>query len=289
MNLLILLFLILSVSFYLLFCSAARLPTIGTTLTALRIAQPKAVRGNLIHVTVFRLSSFLSRFVRLNPEKREELAAKLKMTGVGLSPETHLAKIAANLILRLIPAALSALVTPLAGVIVAVWAVYNLWGDISWLDKAVKAKRDRIDAEMPRLASTLSQELKANRDVIGILTAYLPSAGPDFRDELQITLADMRSGSPDKALTRMGSRVGSSMLYEIVRGLQAVLHGDNGVVYFQMLEHDFKETEIQSLRLTVKKRPGKVQLYSTLLLGCFLFSILIMFVLYAWSKTEGLL
>lgn len=289
MNLLILLFLILSASFYLLLCSGARLPTIGTTLTALRIAQPRKVRGNLVHITVFRLSSFLSRFIRISPEKRVEFATKLKMTGVGLTPETHFGKIAANLILRLLIAIPAALVTPLAGVLAVVWAVYQLWGDLTWLDKAVQAKKDRIDADMPRLASTLAQELQANRDVIGILTAYLPSACPDFRDELRITLADMRSGSPDKALSRMGSRVGSSMLYEIIQGLQGVMHGDNSAVYFEMLEHDFKQTELQNLRMTVKRRPGKVQLYSTLMLGCLLFSVLIILFLYAWSKAGSLI
>lgn len=281
------LFLSLSISFYCLFCSAARLPTVGTTLASLRIAHPKQVRGNLIHIVVYRLSCFLSRFIRLSPERQEEISSKLRMAKSDMTPEFHTAKIAANFILRLVIAVLAGFAAPIAALCVAVWAVYRLWGDISWLDNAVKARRERIDADMPRLVSTLSQELQANRDVIGILTAYQPSAAPDFRDELQITLADMRSGSPDKALTRMGTRVGSSMLYEVIRGLQAVLHGDNGVVYFEMLEHDFKQTELQNLRLTAKKRPGKVQFYSFLMLGCILFSVLIILLLYAYSKVGG--
>lgn len=277
----------MSVSFYLLLCSAAKLPTISTTLTALRIAHPKQVRGNIIHVTVYRLSSFISRFIHLAPDRKADLISKLRMAKSDITPEFHIAKILANLILRLLFVMPAALLSPLLAVFVAVWAVYCLWGDISWLDKAVKARQDRIDADMPRLASTLAQELKASRDVIGILSAYQPSAAPDFRDELKITLADMRSGSPDKALTRMGSRVGSNMLYEIVRGLQTVLHGDDGVAYFQMLEHDFKETELQNLGLISKKRPGKVQLNAFFLLGCFMFSALILLLLYAYSKMGG--
>lgn len=141
---------------------------------------------------------------------------------------------------------------------------------------------------MPRLASTLAQELQASRDVYGILSDYQSSAAPDFRDELQITLADMKSGSPDKALTRMGARVGSYMLYEIVRGLLGVLHGDDGVAHFQDLERNFKETELQNLDRIAKKRPGKVQLNAFILLGCFMFSALILLILYAYSKMGGL-
>ncbi|HEX3017903.1 MAG TPA: secretion protein F [Caproicibacter sp.] len=287
MTLSILLFLVLSISLYLLLCSAAKLPTISTTLAALRIAHPKQVRGNLIHVIVYRLSACLARFIHLQPAKKAELATKLSMAKSDVAPEFHIAKIIANLILRLIFVIPAAIVFPLIGIFVAGWAVYCLWGDLSWLDKAVKARRDRIDADMPRLASTLSQELKASRDVIGILTAYQPSAAPDFREELKKTLADMNSGSPDKALTRMGTRVGSSMLYEIIRGLQAVLHGDNGVAYFQLLEHDFKQTELQNLGLIAKKRPGKVQFNAFLMLGCLMFSALLLLVLYAYSKVGG--
>lgn len=284
----ILLFLVLSISFYLLFCSAAKLPTISTTITALRIAHPKQVRGNIVHVTVYRLSSFISRFIHMAPDKKTELAAKLKTAKSSTTPEFHIAKIIANLILRLVFVIPAAILHPLLAVIVAVWAIYCLWGDISWLDKAVKARQERIDADMPRLASTLAQELKASRDVYGILSDYQSSAAPDFRDELQITLADMKSGSPDKALTRMGARVGSYMLYETVRGLLAVLHGDDGVAYFQGLERSFKETELQKLDLIAKKRPGKVQLNAFILLGCFMFSALILLLLYAYSTMGGL-
>lgn len=283
----VLLFLVLSVSLYLLFCSAAKLPSISTTLTALRIAHPKQVRGNLVHVIVYRLSSFISRFIHLGPDKKSELTAKLKMAKSDMTPEFYISKIIANLILRLLFVIPAAILTPLLAVFIAFFAVYCLWGDISWLGKAVKARQKRIDADMPRLASTLAQELQASRDVFGILSAYQPSAAPDFRDELQITLADMRSGSPEKALTRMGARVGSNMLYEIVRGLQAVLHGDDNIAYFQLLEHDFKKTELQSLSMIGQKRPGKVQFNSFIMLGCLMLSALILLALYAYSKMEG--
>lgn len=136
----ILLFLLLSISFYLLFCSAAKLPTISTTITALRIAHPKQVRGNIVHVTVYRLSSSISRFIHITPDKKAELAAKLKTAKSSTTPEFYMAKIIANLILRLIFVIPAAILTPLLAVIVAVWAIYCLWGDISWLDKAVKAR-----------------------------------------------------------------------------------------------------------------------------------------------------
>lgn len=288
MFLLILLFLSLFSAFYLLFCGAARLPTIGTTLATLRIAHPKAKKGNPIHMLVMSLSMRLAKYIRLNEEKKSDLSAQLRLTGSGLTPETHVARIAVNFVLWLALAAVLFAVSPILGLLVVGLDIYLLFQDITALGKGAKAAREKIEADLPRLAATLAQELQSNRDVIGILTAFLPSAAPEFRSELQMTLADMRSGSPEKALIRMDKRVGSLMLSEIVRGLLMVLQGDNGVQYFEMLEHDFKQTEIQNLSLIAEKRPGKIQTYSFLMFLCLMLTILGALLLYAVSKTQGL-
>lgn len=288
MFLLILLFLFLFDAFYLLFCSAARLPTIGTTLATLRIAHPKEKKGNPIHLLVMSLSMRLSKIIRLDKDRKDNLAAKLRLTGSGLTPETHISRILVNFTLWLVLAALFFLITPILGLLIVGLDIYLLFQDITALGKAVQASRERIETDLPRLAATFAQELQSNRDVIKILTSFLPSATPSFRTELQITLADMRSGSPEQALIRMEKRVGSLMLGEIIRGLQMVLQGDNGVVYFQMLEHDFKNTEIQNLSMIAEKRPGKIQAYTFLMFGCLMLTIMGVLLLYAYSKTQGL-
>ena len=68
--------------------------------------------------------------------------------------------------------------------------------------------------------------VKHNRDVLYILDSYRDNAGEDMKQELAITAADMRSGNYEAALTRLESRVGSSMLSDVTRGLIGVLRGD---------------------------------------------------------------
>ncbi|SKC73419.1 hypothetical protein SAMN02194393_02721 [Maledivibacter halophilus] len=80
----------------------------------------------------------------------------------------------------------------------------------------------------------------------------------------------MKTGNVESALTRFETRIGSSMLSDVVRGLIGVIRGDNNVVYFQMLSHDFKQLELQRLKSEVMKRPGKIRRYSMLMLGCFI-------------------
>ena len=91
-----------------------------------------------------------------------------------------------------------------------------------------------------------------------------------MKRELEITIADMASGNEENALTRMESRIGSSMLSDVVRGLISVKRGDNGIMYFQMLSMTFKQLELQKLKLEAMKQPGKMRKYSFMLLGCFL-------------------
>ena len=288
MLLLLLLFLSVFTACYLLLCEAARLPTIGTTLASLRIAQPKAHNEHFIRLIVLHLSARLAKVIHLDEDRKSSLEAKLRLAGMSLTPETYLAKMIVNFALWICTAVIIAMISRVLGFIVVGYAVYMLFQDLSFLDKAVKSAQEKIESDLPRLASTLAQELQSSRDIIAILTSFLPSTTPALREELQITLADMRSGSPEKALIRMDKRVGSLMLGEIIRGLLMVLQGDDGTVYFRMLEHDFKQAEIQKLSLIAEKRPGKIQVYSFVMFGCLMLTVLGVLILYAYSLTQGL-
>ena len=48
------------------------------------------------------------------------------------------------------------------------------------------------------------------------------------------------------------------------------MRGDNSVVYFQMLAHDFKQLELQKFKSEAQKIPPKIRVFSFLMLMCFL-------------------
>ena len=110
--------------------------------------------------------------------------------------------------------------------------------------------------------------------MLGIVDNYRRSAGGAFAAELDILVADMRSGSYEAALTRFEARINSPLLSDIVRGLIGVLRGDDGAVYFQMLSHDMKQLELQRLKAKAMKIPPKIRVFSFALLMCFLFTYL---------------
>lgn len=255
---------------YLILADLLKLPTLATTRAVLNIGKMDKKQTMNIEAIIFELSSRFSGFIRLDGYKRRKLEAALKSSGMKLTPETYIARawVKAGLIAFLIFPML--LIFPILCPVILFLAVAVFFREQQVADEIVRQKRERIEYELPRFVSTVSQELKVSRDVLSILNSYQKNAGESFKQELEITIADMKSGNEETALTRLESRIGSTMLSDVVRGLISVKRGDNGVVYFEMLSHDFKLLELQRLKLIAMKQPGKVRKYSFFLLGCFL-------------------
>ena len=103
-----------------------------------------------------------------------------------------------------------------------------------------------------------------------MLDTYKENAGPELKRELEITVADMRSGNYEVALTRLESRVGSAMLSDVTRGLISVIRGDETTVYWSTLVLKFSDYQRQNLKAEAQKAPKKVRKLSMVLLVCFM-------------------
>lgn len=221
----------------------------------------------------------LSKLVHLTDYGRRKLVATLISANIKLSPEAFVARawVKASLVLLLIIPAL--LIFPMVFPVIVFLAVAVYFKEIRSADDMMRKRREEMEFELPRFVSTLSQELKASRNVLSILESYKQNAGDSFKRELEITVADMKSGTYESALTRLETRLNSPSLSETIRGLIGVLRGDDGVVYFQMLAHDLKQLELQRLKTIAMKRPARVRKYSFAMLFCFLLMYLsVMFV-----------
>jgi len=270
-------FVILSVSgvflaagLYIILAETLKLPRLAVTKAVLSVSRQDKKQTKTLEVIVFDLSSKLSKHIRLDDYKKRKLISTLKSAGIKLTPETYIARawvktgMIATLLIPIMP------ILPILAPAIILLAIAVLFKELRLADEILRQKRDEIEYELPRFVSTVSQSLKASRDVIAILKSYQKSAGESFKQELEITIADMQSGNEETALTRLESRIGSTMLSDVVRGLISVKRGDNGAMYFEMLNHDFKQIELQKLKLLAMKQPGKVKKYSFLMLGCFL-------------------
>jgi Flp pilus assembly protein TadB len=260
----------LAVGLYILLANILKLPRIAVTKAVLNATRQDEKQTKILEVLVFDLSSKLANYIRLEEYKKRKLSSTLRSAGIKLSPETFIARawvktgLIATLLIPVMP------IIPVLAPVIILLAITVFFRELRLADEILRQKREGIEYELPRFVSTISQALKASRDVTAILMSYQKSAGDSFRQELEITIADMKSGNEETALTRLEARIGSSMLSDVVRGLISVKRGDNGAMYFEMLNHDFKQVELQKLKLIAMKQPGKVKKYSFLMLGCFL-------------------
>ena len=216
----------------------------------------------------------LSHVIRMDEYRKSRMKNVLKATGIKMTLEVYQAYALTKAGLLLVGIIPCLIFFPLLTPIVVFLAVRVYVKEIQRADEMLKSKRKSIEDELPRFVANLEQELQNNRDVLSMVENFRKNAGAEFGEELGVLVADMRSSSYEAALTRFEARLNSPMLSDVVRGLVGVLRGDNSVVYFQMLAHDFKQLELQKLKSEAQKIPPKIRVFSFLMLMCFLLTYL---------------
>lgn len=254
---------------YNLTCAFADIPTAKTSKMMLLSKKQQGIRNEkLFEVYITRIAKRLEPLIHMDKLKRDKLQTVLSIAGIQLSPEVYLlrAHITAGLValcaLPLLPI-LPLFVPILIGLAVALWfSTYYSAFDY------VKKRRRLMEAEVPRFALTIAQNLENDRDVLKILSSYRRMAGKDFAQELDQTVADMKTGNYENALIRFESRVGSTLLSDVVRGLIGTLRGDDQRMYFRMICFDMRQIEQNNLKKEAAKRPKQIQRYSMMMLFC---------------------
>ena len=246
-----------------------KLPSRAASRAMHSMGRNRKDKPNPLTLLMQELSGRLAGKLRLNDYRRAQLEADLRTGDMTQTPEQFVAE---NIVRAGTVAVLAvpvAFVSKFLAVLLLVAAVlfYRL-GSMT-LRKKIGARRARIELELPRFVANIEKTLPHSRDVLAMLESYRTGAGEEFGRELDITVADMRSGNDEAALTRLEARVGSSALSDVVRGLIGILHGEDNSVYWANLSLKFSEAGRQNLREQAGKVPKRVRRLSLVLLGCF--------------------
>ena len=280
--------LFLALGLFFLAASLLHLPIISAAKAMLGTAKQERKGAKTLETCFMILAVRLSHYIRMDEYKKSRMGNVLKASGMNLTPEVYQAYAlvkAGTVLLAVIPCAI---LMPLLVPVVVVLALLLYFKEGQKADEKLKAKREEIEGELPRMVATIEQELKASRNVIGMLERFKGNAGPALTGELDILLADMRSSNYEAALTRFEARLNSPMLSDVVRGLIGVLRGDDSSVYFQMLAHDFKQIELQRLKAQAQKIPPKIRVFSFVMLVCFLLTYLAIICYVALESLGGM-
>ena len=216
------------------------------------------------------IAGWLADRLPMEPFKKSQLEADLRTAQMDVTPEMFRANAIVKAMLVGVMAIPMAFIFPLLCPVVLFLAVFLYNMEIKSVSKRIQGKRAKIEYELPRLVFNIEKTLKHNRDVLYMLESYSKTAGPEMKHELDITAADMRSGNYEAAITRLESRVGSSMMSDVCRGLIGVLRGDDTEMYWASLAIKFSDAQRQQLRIQAQQVPRKVKRLSMCLLVCFM-------------------
>ena len=265
----------LAFGLYFIIADRLKIPYLKSSKAIMNMGRSDRKLTKSLDAVIMDLSMKLAKVIPMDRYKRNRLSATLKAAGIKMTPECY----QAHAVIKALAVGLLALpcfiIFPLISPAVLVLAVLVYFKEYQKAETQIQNKRGEIETELLRFVSTIEQELKTSRDVLSILESFKKSTTPALADELGITCADMRSGGYEVALMRLEARVNSPMLSDVVRGLISVIRGDDGVMYFQMLSHDFKQAELRKLKAQAQKIPGKIRVFSMIMLMCFLATYLI--------------
>lgn len=254
------------------------LPYMKTSGAVLNLSKRQKAKSSGLDVWLGGIAAWLSKHIRINEFKRLQLEADLKTAQMDISPEMFKANSIIKASIVGVFAVPVLFIFPLLCPIILFMAVFLYGREVKSVGIRIREKRSRIEYELPRLVFTVEKTLKHNRDVLYMLEAYAANAGTEMKHELDITVADMRSGNYEAALTRLEARVGSAMMSDVCRGLIGILRGDDTAMYWASLLLKFDDIQRQQLRLRAQKVPRKVKRLSMCLLFCFMLIYIVVIV-----------
>lgn len=247
-----------------------RLPSLATQKAMQSAGKQGKEKTKSMDILLLGWAVKLARYIPIDEYKRNRMKNTLNASGMNMTPEEYMASAIVKSGLIAIAVIPCLKILPLLAPFIVFLSIIIYFKEIRKADEQLKEKRNQIERELPRFVATITQELKASRDVLSILENFKKNAGDEFANELDILTADMRSSSYEAALTRFEARINSPMLSDISRGLIGVLRGDDGSMYFQMLSHDMKQLELQRLKAQAMKIPPKIRVFSFIMLMCFM-------------------
>lgn len=231
------------------------------------------------------ISLLVSKFIRMSEYKHKQLADSLKIANIAMSPELFIARAlvkSTGVALLSIPLFFF---LPILGLLILVLAVLLYVQEKQRVDSCIKEKRRQIELDLPRFVYAIAQETQLTHDVITILERHKDNFSSYFNEEIDVTIADMRTGNYEAAITRFEGRIGSTNLSEVCRGLIEMIRGNDTHIYWETLSIRFSELQKQQLREIALKVPPKVHRLSFFLMMCM---ILLYVVVLGWQLVSNM-
>lgn len=261
---------LVGIACYYILADIFKLPYVRTSKAIRNLSKLQRERTSTLDVWLGNLACAIAKHLPLNEFRRQELESDLRTAQMNISPEMF----KANAIIKSLVIGVFAIpiyfVFPILSPLVLFLSFILYRINIRKVSVRIKAKRARIEANLPRLVGTIQKTVERDRSIVDMLQGFYPYANEELKHELDITIADMRSGNEESAITRLEARVGSPMMSDVCRGFISLIHGDTAPLYWMNLSMKFSDIGRQRLRLEAQKIPKKTRRLSMCMLVCFM-------------------
>lgn len=213
--------------------------------------------------TVFPIKQLLaltSRIVYVDDGTAANLRNQLSKAGLNITPQEFSARKVVIVIFCAGLAALCFAVRFYFGIVVALlFTAYALMKQRDALSAKVKKKEQAIAQEMPRFARTLCRMLLSERDLIRVIGSYRKVAGSELGAELDILLAEMKTGNIQNALAHFENRLGTAEAFRLCAALRDMSMGVDQTAALSYMADDMARQAKENIKIELSLRPGKMR------------------------------
>ena len=240
------------------------------------ISKKRTVKESLFEKLYKKVYNKIISKINISEEKEKQLDIKLKAIGINETPKEYIAYGYSQSIVYVILGVILSIVSmkPIISIIFFVLAYYNISKREKEISEKYEKLQNEIEKDLPKFCSVITSKLSSTNNVENIIKSFYPIANPVMKEQLNITLADIKTGSIAKALERFENRIRSLHLSDITRGLRAVSNGDNQTIYFAVKQEELNKEYKNILEKEIDNRPSKLRPLQFMIVGLFIFSIL---------------
>lgn len=207
---------------------------------------------------IYPIARKLERIIHIDKYKRSTLEANLKAADIQEKPEFYIATAVTCGLLIFTPALALLSMIPFLGAGLAILALLVFFKEYYRVQSITDKRAHIIDIEIPQLAAAIGEAVRNNQDYLPVLESQCNLCSPVFRKELNLLIADMKTGNRTDALTRFESRLNSGKVSELVKGLKSIERGDDINAYMQRTLMHMSKYEIEEMHREAQKRPSEL-------------------------------
>lgn len=281
----VIVFILLTLAGFLICKELLKIPQVSMKKNLKNLQPEKEKPGKrLIDRFVMPLVRPVSRLIRLDPVQEARMASMLRRGGLDLTPKEYQARalICAAFTLPLLIPLLLIGATNVAPVIL-IFAVVVYFHFTSDLKDQLKAKKNRIEMEMPNFIRSILYKLDDIRggnqtvvqvDLIHIFEDYLRVASDVFYSDISILVMEMKAKDIETALRSFNARLGLTDISFLTNALIGLHRGEHQGEALAYLARDMDIKAREALKTKLNKLPGRVKIASIPLVAVTLATLL---------------